>query len=81
MRRFIRDGVLAEATVTEIGQEPTAFGEKVSRVSYEFHADGALRRDSDRVLPAFANRWRPGDRVHVLYIPDLDYESVIISTS
>ena len=80
LRRFIRDGVLAEAEVLEIGPEPTAFGEKVARVSYQFQADGALHRDADRVLPAFANRWQPGDRVQVLYIPDEDYESVIIST-
>ncbi|HEU0299812.1 MAG TPA: serine/threonine-protein kinase [Longimicrobium sp.] len=81
LRRFIHEGLLAEAEVTEIGQEPTAFGEKISRVGYQFQADGTLHRDSDRVLPAFANRWRPGDRIHVLYIPDQDYESVIISTS
>jgi Protein kinase domain len=80
LRRFIREGVLAEAEVLEIGQEPTAFGEKVARVTYQFPADGALHRDADRVLPAVANRWQPGDRVQVLYIPDDDYESVIIST-
>ena len=80
LRRFIRDGVLAEAEVLEIGSEPTAFGEKVARVSYQFQADGALHRDADRVLPAFANRWQPGDRIQVLYLPGEDYDSLIIST-
>lgn len=80
LRRFIRDGVLAEAEVLEMGQEPTAFGEKVARVSYRFQADGAVHRDADRVLPALAHRWQPGDRILVLYLPHEDYQSVIIST-
>jgi hypothetical protein len=27
-----------------------------------------------------AARWQPGDRVQILYLPDRDYDSVIIST-
>jgi hypothetical protein len=40
-----------------------------------------VRRDTDKVLPVIANRWRPGDGVQVLYIPRREYDSVIVSTS
>lgn len=61
--------------------ETVAFGEKLARVSYEFEADGRLFRDSDQMLPIIANLWKPGDPVQIPYIPDRDYDSVIISTS
>lgn len=49
------------------------------RVRYEFEADGQIRRDSDVTLPVVADRWRIGDTVEVLYLPDREYDSVIIS--
>jgi serine/threonine protein kinase len=80
LRRFVRDGVPGTAEVLGIGTEPTAFGEKIAMVSYQFEADGALHRDADRVLPVIAARWQPGDYVQILYLPAEDYDSVIIST-
>jgi hypothetical protein len=50
-------------------------------VRYEFSADGRTFRDSDQVLPTIAARWDPGTVIQVLYLPDADYDSVIISTS
>jgi hypothetical protein len=50
-------------------------------VRYEFEADGRLHRDSDLAMPRIAAGWDPGSVVQVLYMPDADYESVIISTS
>ena len=79
LRRFLRDGTLTTAEVLEIALEPTAFGEKIARVTYQFEADGR-RRDADRVLPVVAHRWQPGDLVQILYIVEEDYDSVIIST-
>lgn len=35
---------------------------------------------SDQVLPAIANRWRVGDRIELLYLPEREYDSAIIST-
>jgi hypothetical protein len=61
--------------------EPTAFGQELARVSYQFEADGLLHRDSDQALPAIADRWQPGDRVRILYLPYENYDSVIISIS
>jgi hypothetical protein len=81
LRRFFQEGAQGTAQVLKIEFEPTAFGEKLARVSYEFEADGALQRDSDRVLPMIASRWVPGDQIHILYLPNHDYDSVIISTS
>ena len=79
VRRFLREGMLATAEILEIAQESTAFGEKIARVTYQFEADGR-RRDADRVHPAIAHRWQPGDLIYVLYIEREDYDSVIIST-
>jgi hypothetical protein len=50
-------------------------------VSYQFDADGRLLRDTDQVLPVIAGRWQPGDQVQILYLPQYDYDSVIISTA
>jgi hypothetical protein len=81
LRSFLRDGLPALAEVSAIHSEDVAFGEKLARVHYEFEADGLLHRDTDKVLPAIANRWRPGDQVHVLYLPHREYDSVIVSVS
>ena len=80
LRPFFRDGVPATAEVLSVGVDEVAFGEKMARVTYQFEADGAMHRDSEQVLPAIASRWQPGDRVQILYLPDRDYDSVIIST-
>jgi len=80
LKRFVRDGVPGIAEVLAMGTEPTAFGEKIARVSYQFEVDGILHRDADTALPAVANRWQPGDRVQILYLPERDYDSVIISS-
>ncbi|MEX2154482.1 MAG: serine/threonine-protein kinase [Gemmatimonadaceae bacterium] len=79
MRRFFRDGEAAIAEVTRIDSEKLPFDEKISRVGYQFHADGHIHRDSDTVLPAIANRWQQGDQIPVLYLPDRDYDSVIVA--
>ena len=51
---------------------------KLTRVRYEFTADGAPRRGSDLVLPPIADRWRAGD-IEVLYLSERGYDSVIVS--
>jgi hypothetical protein len=79
LKDFFREGQPAEARIEKIELEEIAFGEKLARVSYEYEADGGLRRDADLVLPARADRWRAGDRVCVLYIAQRGYESAIIS--
>ena len=78
LRRFFRDGTPASAEILSIRLEKIAFDQHLARVSYEFEADGRLYRDVDQVLPVIADRWRPGDRVQVLYIPERDYDSVIL---
>jgi hypothetical protein len=47
-------------------------------VRYEFAADGRQQRGSDLVLPYVADRWRMGDPLEVLYLPERDYDSVIV---
>jgi serine/threonine protein kinase len=78
VRRFLELGIPATAEIVGIRLETTAFDVKIARVGYEFEADGDLHRDVDQVLPVIADRWREGDLVQVLYLPDQAYDSVII---
>ena len=80
MRRFFRDGTPGIAEVLKMELQETAFDEKLTRVAYQFEADGALHRDSDTVLPVIADRWQPGDQVPILYIAGRIYDSVIVAS-
>lgn len=79
LRKFFRDGQPALAEVLDFKEEELAFDVKLTRVRYEFIADGAIRRGSDLVLPPIADRWRAGDRIEVLYLAERGYDSVTIS--
>jgi serine/threonine protein kinase len=79
LKRFFSDGVPTTARMLKSELQKTAFDEHLTRVTYEFMADGALHRDSDVVLPVIADRWQPGDEISVLYLPDRDYDSVIVA--
>ncbi len=81
LRHFLREGSPAVAEVLSVRMEPTAFAQELARVSYQFEADGVQHRDTDQTLPAIADRWQPGDRVQILYLPHEGYDSVIISIS
>jgi len=79
MDRFFRFGTPALAEVLKMEPHDLAFGEKLVRVSFQFTVDGRLYRDSDPVLPAIADRWQPGDRIPILYLPDRDCDAVIVA--
>ena len=81
LRRFIRDGVPGIAEITGIVTEKFAFDAAITKVSYEFTAEGEVYRDVDQIRPAIADRWRVGDAVQILYLPEFNYDSVIISTA
>ncbi len=81
LRPFLINGLPATAHVAEITAETTGFDVSMSRVRYEFEADGQVHRDSDQVLPSIAGRWTVGTAIQILYLPDQRYDSVIISTS
>jgi hypothetical protein len=81
LRRFFRDGLTAIAEIVDFRPEDVAFGVKFTRVRYEFQADGRTWRGSDVVLPAIADRWRAGEHVEVLYLPERSYDSLIISAT
>jgi hypothetical protein len=61
--------------------EDVAFEVKLTRVKYEFEVDGRQFRDTDQVLTWIADRWDRGTPIQILYMPDQDYDSVIVSTS
>jgi len=58
--------------------EDVGFSVKLTRVRYEFVADGGVRRDSDLTLPSISDRWRVGEQIQIMYRADEDYESVIL---
>lgn len=66
--RFFKDGTPGLAEVLAFGQESTALGQELTRVSYQFSTEGRLHRDSDLILPVVAAMWIAGDQVHVLYV-------------
>jgi hypothetical protein len=80
-KTFISEGQLAPARVLDITPKDVGFGVKHAKVRYEFEVDGRARRDTDLVLPVIADRWERGTIIQILYLPQRDYESVIISTS
>jgi hypothetical protein len=79
LRRFFRDGVPAPARILDFRPEDLAFGSKLTRVRYEFEADGKVRRGSDTALPYLADRWKEGEEVEILYLPQEGYDSVLVS--
>jgi serine/threonine protein kinase len=81
LKPFFINGLPARAAVLEMARETLEFGGKLVRVRYEFEADGARRRGSDWVLPSIADKWQIGDAIEVLYLPERDYDSVIVSTT
>jgi serine/threonine protein kinase len=78
---FLTHGIPATARIVDMTLEPFAFETSLTRVRYEFEADGETHRDSDQTLPSIAGRWDVGTSIQVLYLPDERYDSVIISTS
>lgn len=80
-RTFIAQGQLASARVLDITPKDVGFAVKHAKVRYEFEADGHTHRDTDLVMPVIADRWDRGTIIQVLYLPERNYDSVIISTS
>ncbi len=77
LRRFFTLGTAALAEIIDFRPEDVGFEVKLTRVRYEFTADGQHWRGSDLTLPVIADRWRAGDRIDVLYLRDRNYDSVI----
>jgi len=79
LRLFLRAGLPTFAEITSIDIEKIAFDSTSARVSYEFVVDDVLHRDTDQIVPVIAARWRPGDHIQILYVPDRNYDSVIVA--
>jgi hypothetical protein len=77
LRRFFQLGTPAAAEVLDFREEDVGFQVKLTRVRYEFVADGQTWRGSDLTLPVIADRWRAGDRIEILYLPGRNYDSMI----
>ena len=80
LKRYFALGTLVMAEVTDIEVENDEMGGRRGRVRFQFEADRQLHRGSDEVSQGVADRWRPGDQVEILYLPEDDYGAMIIST-
>ncbi len=80
LRRYFTLGSPAVAEITSIEGEKDELGGRRGRVRFQYEADGQLHRSSDTVAQAVADKWRPGDQVEVLYLPEDNYDGVVIST-
>ncbi|MBC8087961.1 MAG: hypothetical protein H7Z40_11905 [Phycisphaerae bacterium] len=78
LRKFIQYGYPAMARVHRIDSEEIAFAQRLARVHYEFEVDGVRHRDSDQALPLASGRLELNDYVEILYIPDDQFDSVIV---
>jgi hypothetical protein len=78
-RRFLQLGLPARATILDTRSTKLPFDEEMIEVRYEFEADGRRYRGACPMLPAVSKTWQPGDEIQVLYLPDEDHDSVIIS--
>jgi serine/threonine protein kinase len=81
LRRFFREGTPAIARILGMDPEDVGWSVKLTRVRYEFEADGEIQRDADLALPSTTIRWRVGETVAVLYIADEGYDSVIVTSN
>jgi len=75
---FVREGVPAFGIIDDMDKVDIGFGEHLTRVRYHFEIDGRTHRGSDQVTPWRTERWRVGDRVELLYLPDREFDSIIV---
>jgi hypothetical protein len=81
LREFLVEGIPAVGRILDMTKEDFGLDLKLVRVRYDFEADGAVHRDMGTVLKVVAERWAPGDSIHIVYLPHRDYASAIVSTS
>ncbi len=79
LRTFFREGVPAMAEIVDFRPEDVGFDVKLTRVRYEFQGGSRRQRGSDLTLPVVADRWRVGDRIEILFLPERNYDSVIVT--
>ena len=79
LRRFFKHGTPALAEIIDFRPEDVGFEVKLTRVRYEFMADGQQQRGSDLTLPVIADRWRVGDRIEILYM-GRNFDSMIATS-
>lgn len=79
VRQFLQKGTPTDATILAMDPETNSMGAKAMRVRYQFEVEGRLIRSSELVSRNRADRWQVGETVQIVYLPDRDDESMIIS--
>ncbi|MFC1852274.1 serine/threonine protein kinase [candidate division CSSED10-310 bacterium] len=75
--RYFKTGVYTTAELINISRNTEA-GAPWFSVTYRFWVDGEIQWGKDKIIPSAARFWKPGDQVHILYLPVKNYASVII---
>ena len=79
LKPFFLNGIPGTARVIDLEQHEIGFRETLTRVRYEFEVDGRRYRGVDQVLPSLTEWWESGTIINILYLPDQQYDSVIIA--
>ncbi len=78
--RFLQNGLPATAEIISIQDATDDLGTRICRIRYQWESEGILHRGSDEVWASLSNRWLEGDQIQILYLPDQDFDSLVIST-
>ncbi|MFN2315351.1 MAG: serine/threonine protein kinase [Gemmatimonadales bacterium] len=80
VRTFLKHGVPATAEILTIQDVKDSLGAKTCRIRYQWVVEGVLHRGADEVWASIAGRWLVGDQIQIMYLPDKDFDSLVIST-
>ncbi len=78
--RFLEHGLPATAEIISIQDAKDDLGTKICRIRYQWESEGVLHRGSDEVWASLSSRWLAGDQIQILYLPDNDFDSLVITT-
>ncbi|MFN0177853.1 MAG: serine/threonine protein kinase [Gemmatimonadales bacterium] len=79
--RFLQKGVPATAEIVTMQDTKDDLGQKLNRIRYQWEVDGQFHRHSEEVLASIADKWLVGDQIRILYLPDEEFDSLVISTA
>jgi hypothetical protein len=79
LKPFFQRGIPGTARVIDLDPHDIGFGEKLVRVRYEFEVEGKRYRGADDALPSISEWWEAGTIINILYLPDQQFDSVIVA--
>ena len=78
--KFLENGLPAIAEIITMQDAKDDMGLKISRIRYQWQVDGQFHRGADEVLATRSDKWLVGDQIQILYLPNENFDSLVIST-